>query len=153
MPSIFAIVAFIALIDPFDPAWERTKTIAIDDLAALQGKWKLVSFEENGEVREDHGLDFYLIIRGRTITRDSEVHRKYKQELFQIAMICGDTQLKAIDFTVKNKRDSEAIYELKNGVLRICSRQLKEGIPERPVEFVTTNRPDCTIVVLRREAK
>jgi uncharacterized protein (TIGR03067 family) len=110
--------------------------------AELDGLWKIVSVEIDGNVRQ---LDDDL----RWLIKDSKV--VYGDEPLAALTSYPTSTPKGIDLSfLEPKQDYEGIYALENGELRLCLNVRTTGAKERPFDFSTKDKPNWRIFTLER---
>lgn len=110
----------------------------------FKGLWRVTAFETNGKE-----LDADLIKRFEWIFENDKVTVKANaQERTSTFTVDPSKKLKTIDLVWKDKT-TVGIYDLQGDRLRICLA--KEGEKKRPPDFVSKERSDWTLLVLRRQ--
>ena len=121
-------------------------TAASGNLGRLQGDWDVIAFTQNGnkEYAVDNGVGMLVQIKGETITRIQTAPNgeKSETEWGRIALN-SQTNPKSIDIVNPDGPGGRllGIYELNDGVLRICFVEqsdidVAEGKPvKRPTKF------------------
>jgi uncharacterized protein (TIGR03067 family) len=110
----------------------------------LQGTWKLVSVETQGESKELGERQPRLVIKGDTATHAGA----------KTATMTVDTTAtpKIIDLRLVNPdRTYEGIYSVEGDTLKICVNKQTEGAKERPESFSTKNHDSWTLLVFERD--
>jgi uncharacterized protein (TIGR03067 family) len=114
----------------------------------LQGTWRVISVEAGGSAiptREYRGLAL-TFAAGKFSARRGE--EDGQQGTYSVDPTKSPRQM---DITRTNGpaqgRKQVAIYQLTGDLLKICSC---EASGDRPTGFDTRDRPDCTLMVLRR---
>jgi uncharacterized protein (TIGR03067 family) len=121
------------------------------ELKALQGTWKVVAAEQDGDP-----LD--RIVGGLLVVKDNNFHIK----------TAGGTELKGdlrldptkkprhIDFAhqegLLKDKTWQGIYELKDDVLKLCYAEA-DSDKERPTEFKTLKKSRLLLIEMKREKK
>lgn len=118
---------------------------ATNDLEALQGTWKTVSFEMRGRKMP---ADYILQIKGDQWTV-IQPNGKSNTCPFRITSSLTPRQIDMIPVTSTNEPMSKGIYKLEGDTLTICRT---EGGRARPQEFKTTSRAGI-LAVWQREKK
>jgi uncharacterized protein (TIGR03067 family) len=119
------------------------------DTAALQGAWKVIGSEQDGEkVPADDLKDLFLIFKGDAIY----IREGGKSEEKFSFKLDPARKPKHIDLTIqfgpnKGKVD-RAIYELDGSRLRICIQSSKDA--PRPSDFSTKSSGKLWLVVMER---
>jgi uncharacterized protein (TIGR03067 family) len=114
------------------------------ELNALQGVWKIVSVERDGEVTEFPEKPLRWVIKGNQI--------RYAGKPLAELTLAPATTPKNFDLTfLKPKRTCEGIYVIEGDTLKVCVNRQAEGVKERPLEFATRGKPDWRLLVLQRE--
>jgi uncharacterized protein (TIGR03067 family) len=115
----------------------------------LQGTWKVIAAEGNGEAAPPKEIEeMEIIFKGDSIqVREGNT----VQERFTYKLDIDKTP-RAIDFTFtegkKKGRTDRGIYLLEGDNLKICIQENKDK--PRPKEFTTRAGTDLSLVVLRR---
>lgn len=117
------------------------------ELDRLEGTWRVVSAEAGGmaiPAREHRDLRLTFKDGAFTATRGSEPRQE------GTFTIDPSTNPRKMDITRTVGKGEifkqQAIYHLAGNLLKICA-----SATERPTDFQTRDRPDCTLMVLRRE--
>jgi uncharacterized protein (TIGR03067 family) len=121
-----------------------------DDAKDLQGTWKFVSLEANGETKSAEDINGWkFVVEGDQawVVKPEETGKKCKFKLD------AAKAPKTIDLIVLEGDDkgkvAPGIYGLKNGRLRLCINIF--GDPSyRPTEFKTKDRDGAGFAVLER---
>lgn len=121
------------------------------DLKALEGTWKVVAAEHDGDP-----LD--RIVGGVMVIKENNFHVKTKggTELKGDLILSPTKKPKHIDYVhqdgpLKDKK-WEGIYELKGDTLKICYAEA-DSEKERPTEFKTLKNSKLLYLELSREKK
>src|SRR5258708_22453680 len=141
--SIIALSGLFLMTGPI-PADTPKDADVKKDVEKFQGKWTVVSIEENGKAAPaDEVAKFEVTIKGDLFTV------KIKDEDNKEMTIKLDPAKKppAIDLVPKNAKETTVlgIYKLDGDTLTICGTDEKK---ERPTEFAT--RKGITTIVLKR---
>jgi uncharacterized protein (TIGR03067 family) len=124
---------------------------ATKDKAELQGSWRAISSERDGQVQED-ARDHLLIFAGDTLTikKGDQVFAKGTFTL-DATQSPKTIDLKITAGPVEQGKDVKAhgIYELRAGTLRWCSA--RPGGEERPKQFTSKEGPGHLMVTLKKE--
>lgn len=116
------------------------------DQEQIQGKWKMVSSEKNGQQREVRVTQ--VVIKANTITF---VGPDGKASFDVAYTLDANKKPRAID--IKNEKGDETspgIYSLDGDTLKICTA--RPGM-ERPTEFATRPDSHLSLIVLMRDKK
>jgi uncharacterized protein (TIGR03067 family) len=112
--------------------------------AELQGTWKLVSVEREGEPAGSSERQPRLVIKGDTATHDGE----------KFATMTADATAapKLIDLRCADPdRTYEAIYSIEGDMLKICVNTQTEGAKERPAAFSIQGHESWRLLVFERD--
>ena len=111
----------------------------------LQGTWKLVSIEREGESREPLGGGSpRWIIKGDKVYYGGE-------EIIQLTADAS-TNPKVVDMKyLKPDRVYEGIYSVEKDSLKICLNKKTEGTKDRPSKFSTKDQADWILLIFERE--
>jgi uncharacterized protein (TIGR03067 family) len=110
--------------------------------AELQGSWKVVGLEVDGK-SNDPAISYVWVIKGDKVV--------YGGETLAALKVDATTTPKSIDLAfVKPERTYEAVYELRDGALRMCVNRVTEGVKERPTDFTTKEKPDRRLLTFER---
>lgn len=134
----------------FTMMFVATQTAMADDAKDLQGTWRVVSLEANGESKppeEFEGWKFVFEGDQAWLIKPEETGPKLKFKLD------ADKNPKTIDLIVQEGDDrgkvAPGIYGLKDGKLRLCINIF--GDPSyRPSEFKTQDHDGAGFAVLER---
>jgi uncharacterized protein (TIGR03067 family) len=114
-----------------------------DDKALLQGRWKVVSAEEEGKPREELAKA-RLIFQGDNLTvhvGDDKEEMTFKLDPAQ--------KPKTIDIQVPNEKEAAlGIYELNGDDLKLCVAEVE--VRKRPTEFKAKDK-QVLLLVLKRD--
>jgi uncharacterized protein (TIGR03067 family) len=114
------------------------------ELSALQGTWKLVSLETDGELREFPEKPLRWVIKGNKIL--------YAGAPLAVLRIDPATTPRSMDLGfLKPKRTREGIYVVEGDTLKVCVNRQTEGVKERPLDFATKGKPDWRLLVFQRD--
>jgi uncharacterized protein (TIGR03067 family) len=119
------------------------------DKAALQGAWRVVGSESNGEkVPADDLKDLFLLFGGDSIfVRESGKTSEKFSFLLDPTKKPKQIDLAFTDGPNKGRID-QAIYRLDGDKLFICIQQNKDS--PRPRDFVTAPKSHLSLVILQR---
>lgn len=119
------------------------------DRAALQGTWKVVGSEQDGEkVPAKEIQNLFLIFKDDTIhiREGGKTSERFRY------LIDPTRKIKEIDLTIQEGaqkgRTDRAIYRIEGNVLTICIQSNKDA--PRPREFATRERSNLWLVILER---
>lgn len=125
-------------------AAQATKEELQKERDRFKGLWRVTALEVNGkEIDPDVIKRFEWIFENDKVTVKANV-----QERDSTFTVDPTKKLKTIDLTWKDKT-TVGIYDLQGDRLRICLA--KEGEKKRPTDFVSKERSDVTLLVLRRQ--
>jgi uncharacterized protein (TIGR03067 family) len=116
------------------------------EFTSLQGTWKLVSVEVDGNLPD--------IVRGipRWVIRGDKVFYAGK-ELATLTLDASTTP-RSIDLGfLSAKRLYEGVYDVTGDTLKICVNRQTDGVKERPLGFATKDKPDLRLLVFKRLKK
>jgi uncharacterized protein (TIGR03067 family) len=132
--ATFAVLTFAA-----DAAAEPKK-----EAGELDGTWKLVSVEHEGqETERDDDV--------RWVIQDGQV--MYAGERLAGMVIYATAAPKGIDLSLHSpKNDYEGIYVLDKDELRICLNTTTTGTKERPSDFATKDKTNLRVLKFERMA-
>jgi len=123
---------------------------AKQDQEALQGAWRCVALEANGEkAPEEEAKKMTIVFKGDLLTAHTE-----GQEVAQEGKIVLDPSVKPkiMDFTYtkgdQKDKKLEGIYEVEKDDLKICANVMGTG---RPTEFKSS--ADTILLTFKREKK
>jgi uncharacterized protein (TIGR03067 family) len=111
--------------------------------AELQGAWRLVSVDTEGEPANLPDPEPVLVIEGERVLYGGEA----------IARISTDatTSPKVIDMRFNNpERIYEGVYAAKNDSLKVCLNAYTEGVKERPDAFSVKEHPAWRLLSFER---
>jgi uncharacterized protein (TIGR03067 family) len=112
-------------------------------LTELQGTWKLVSLEREGEVKEFADRAPHWVVKGDKVLYGGE-------ELATIAPDAATTP-KCLDFVFRQpKSENEGIYAIDGDTWRICVNWQADGVKERPQEFSTKDKSNYRTLVFQK---
>jgi uncharacterized protein (TIGR03067 family) len=112
--------------------------------AELQGTWKLVALEANGEVQ-----DGAVLGQPHWRIQGNKVHRAGQD----LAILTTDPKAtpKVIDLKMlRPDRVLEGIYGVDRDTLKICVNVQTDGVKERPLKLATKDQPQWRMLVFRR---
>jgi uncharacterized protein (TIGR03067 family) len=110
--------------------------------AELEGGWRIVSIELEGEARPLEE-EVRLVIQGEKVL--------YGDQTLAVATLYPDSTPKGIDLAFEEpKTQYEGIYAVEEDRLRICLNTRTMGVKERPSEFSTKEKPNLRIFTLQR---
>jgi uncharacterized protein (TIGR03067 family) len=112
-------------------------------LADLQGTWKLMSVEENGNSLDFADAPARLVIKGDRMRYGGE----------DVALLTADPAAspRIIDLSLlKPKKVLEGIYTADQDTLKICVNIDAEGVKQRPQELVTKGKQNLRLLVFER---
>jgi uncharacterized protein (TIGR03067 family) len=124
------------------------------DVKQLQGTWKTVAMEVEGQKVVVTGTTATVVIRGDTYTVEYPASPSGEAKVSQMTfkLDAGKTP-RAIDFTATVGPDagkpSRGIYELAGDTLKLCFNPEKGG--ERPTEFATRAGSRVRCITLERQ--
>jgi uncharacterized protein (TIGR03067 family) len=128
-------------------AGEPEGQAARKELAKLQGTWKLVELEMDGQV-----FEYPEDTQPRWLVTETRVSRQEDGKQWASLAIDLASKPKLLDLTrVGAERSMEAIYSVDDDTWRICVNPATEGVRERPTEFSTKGKPGWKLWVLKRE--
>ena len=138
--GIFCVVTVLVLAgDLARPAQDNKK-----DKSDLQGIWKLVRFERNGEENEFPANLPRWVIDGKTV--------RYAGETLATLSVLSDAKPRGLDLAwAKPKREYEAIYAIDGDTLKICLNRGADGVKERPTDFETKDNAGRYLFVFERQ--
>jgi uncharacterized protein (TIGR03067 family) len=114
-------------------------------LADLQGTWKLVSMERDGEKQPEaitQGQPAWLI-KGNKVSR-------HGQE-FGLLTVHTETTPRAIDLKLRSPaKVYEGIYAVEKNTLKVCFQAQTEGVKDRPSKLATEGQPSWRLLVFER---
>jgi uncharacterized protein (TIGR03067 family) len=113
------------------------------ELVPLQGTWKAVAFEVNGENRDIPGKPPQWVIKGNKVFYGGE-------ELAEL-IVDNTTTPRCFDLSFrKPKKVLEGIYSVEKDTLKLCVNRQAEGAKERPMSFKTKDKPELRLLVFER---
>jgi uncharacterized protein (TIGR03067 family) len=115
-----------------------------EEFAPLQGTWKLVSLEADGEMREIPEPPPRWVIKGDKVLYAGG----------PLADLTLDTMTtpRSVDLHfLKPKKVLEGVYSLDGDTLKVCVNRLTEGVKERPLGFSTKGKSEWRLLVFQRE--
>jgi uncharacterized protein (TIGR03067 family) len=116
---------------------------AKEDLAALQGTWKLVSLEINGEMAEIGTPASTWVIRG------DKVH--YGGAPLAVLKLDASTNPRNVDLhLIKPERVLEGVYAVEGDTFKLCVNRQADGVKERPLGFSTKDKALWSLLVFKR---
>jgi len=120
------------------------ETKADNGVAELEGTWKLISIEANGEAVDMSGNQPRWVIKGDKVLYGGD----------ELAVLTADPSAtpKLLDTQFLNpKRVFEAIYAIEQDTLKICLNKQTEGVKERPQVLSTKDHENWRFLVFERE--
>jgi uncharacterized protein (TIGR03067 family) len=134
--SFLVTLSLLAAEKPADPPVKK-------ELAELQGTWKLVSVEINGEDGDSKAQPRW-IIKGDKVSYGG-------QELAVLKTDASATP-KIIDLAFRDpKKVYEGIYAVDKDTLKICLNAKSDTLKERPAEFSTMDKEHLRLLVFKRD--
>ncbi len=110
----------------------------------LQGTWKIVGLEAEGEDAEFPSNLPRWVIKGDKVF--------YAGEVLARLTIDPATTPRTVDLAFDNpKRVFEAVYVVDGDTLKISVNRLDAAVKERPLDFETKDKPGRRLLVLERE--
>jgi len=134
--SFFLTLPLLAAEKPAEPPVKK-------ELAELQGTWKMVSLEINGEDSNEKSQPRW-VIKGDKVFYGGQ----------EIAVLKSDTSAtpKIIDLDFRDpKKVYEGIYEVAKDTLKICLNARSDTLKERPADFSTKDKEHLRLLVFQRE--
>jgi uncharacterized protein (TIGR03067 family) len=126
------------------PAWAADGEGKKDQLAGLQGSWKVTSLEVNGKPSELPNISFWLVVKGDKVFYGGQELAKLTAE--------PDATPPGIDLAFRNpERVLEGVYAVDGDTLKLCVNRQTEGVKERPNVFSTEGKPEWRLLVLKRD--
>jgi len=121
-----------------------------NEMAALEGTWKVVFFERDGKIHEQNeGKDVKnytkVVIKGNKFT----IHPHIGGPRTSTFKIDSTKRPKWFDDVPDGTKSWPGIYELENDILKIYFDS--KGVLKRPTEFKTTQNSGLALFVLNRE--
>jgi uncharacterized protein (TIGR03067 family) len=113
--------------------------------AELQGCWKLVSLETNGQTADPlGGGEPRWIVKGDKILYGGE-------EIIQFTADASASP-RIIDLKYRDPKSTfEGIYVVEKGKLKVCLNKRTEGAKDRPAKFSTEDQADWVLLVFEHE--
>ena len=113
-------------------------------LAELQGRWKLVSIEGDGQVNDLSDMRVWWVIKGDKV--------RYGGEDFALLTTDAAAAPKVIDLRLsRSGRVYEGIYSVEEDTLKVCINKQTEGAKERPHVLSTAGKENWRLLVFRRD--
>lgn len=113
-------------------------------LAELQGIWKLVGFEIEGNPAEFPANLPRWVIKGDKV--------RYGGEELAVLTVDAATIPQSIDLDFrKSERVDEGVYAVDGDKLKICVSRPVDGVKERPLDFATEGKPTRRLLVFERQ--
>ena len=110
----------------------------------LQGTWKIVGLEADGEDAE------FPANLPRWVIKGDKVY--YAGEVLAQLTIDPATTPRTVDLAFDNpRRVFEAVYAVEGDTLKFSVNRLDAAVKERPLDFETKDKPGRRLLVLRRE--
>lgn len=130
---------------------------AKNELARMQGEWRLVRGEENGEAAPEYAVEHLKWkFNGNQLTFSGIEPLTDKASMLTITLD-PTAKPKCIDLKVVVGSEKgaviEGIYEWEKNDLKVCLAFLNGGVPNRPLEFGTRAGSTRVLFVLRRVEK
>jgi uncharacterized protein (TIGR03067 family) len=141
---LLRIAMLLLLAAPPRAADRPAETKADKRLADLQGTWKLISIETNGEANDLSGNQPRWVIKGDKVLYGGD----------ELAVLTADASAtpKLLDVQLLDpKRVFEGIYAIEKDTLRICLNKQAEGVKERPHTFSTKEQENWRLLVFERD--
>jgi uncharacterized protein (TIGR03067 family) len=137
----------ILLIAGLVVAEARSKeTLSKNDLAKLQGSWRVVAGESKGKPKpEDAVKDLKWIVKGNMITLKGDEGKNFELRF----KINATKKPKTIDVINPERKETvQGIYQLDKDTWKLCV-----GVPgeKRPADFKTREDLNTALFVLERE--
>jgi uncharacterized protein (TIGR03067 family) len=142
MLSLFAFILNLAI--SFGATQSSAAAPDKQDLAELQGAWKLVSIESNGKALELTDRQPRWVIQGDKVLYGGE----------DLARLTVDVKAmpKLVDLKFASPdKVYEAIYTIEKDTLKICLNRQSEGVKERPLVFSTKDKANWRLLVFERD--
>jgi uncharacterized protein (TIGR03067 family) len=137
--ACFLIVTTLGLVAAQAAAGQEDKK----RLGELQGTWKLVRFEVNGEANEFPANLPYWVIKGDKVL--------YAGAELAGLTVDAATKPRSVDLNLlKAKRTDEGIFASDGDTLKICLSK-PAAVKERPLDFTTEGKPDRRLLVFERQ--
>jgi uncharacterized protein (TIGR03067 family) len=116
---------------------------APEELADLQGKWKLTAVEVDEREAELPGDLPILEIKNDNIF--------YGNEHLATLVVDASANPKTVDLQFQDPRKTyEGIYFVEPDTLRLCVNNTTDGAKQRPAELATKDHPTFRLLVLKR---
>ena len=140
LPGLLLVSALALAGDTARPAQGDKK-----EVADLQGIWKLVRFERDGEAADDFPTNLpRWVIDGKTV--------RYGGETLATLTVLSDAKPRGLDLAwARPKREYEAIYAVEGDTLKICLNRAADGVKERPTDFATKDHAGRRLLVFERQ--
>jgi uncharacterized protein (TIGR03067 family) len=138
------IAVLLILTAPLRAADRPADTKAHKGVPELQGNWKLITIEANGEANDLTGNQPRWVIKGDKVFYGGD----------ELAVLTADPSAtpKLVDVQFLNpKRVFEGIYAIEQDMLRICLNKQTEGVKERPHALSTKDHENWRLLVFERE--
>lgn len=119
-----------------------------DDLRKLDGRWRLVSVEQNEltTILDENAEVIFTIRRGELFLQDNKVGSLSFPETEAIV------KPKLVDVQLGDQGTVEGIYDLDGDTWRVCINNASQGdSKERPTEFSSRGSPTYQLFVFQRE--
>src|SRR4051812_5597431 len=118
--------------------------VADDPSSKLEGAWKILSVESEGEARQLDD-DVRWLIKGDKVF--------YGGEPLATVINYRASTPKGIDLSFHEpQKEYEGIYAIENDVLRVCLNTRTSGPKERPSDFATKDKPNSRVLAFQRLA-
>jgi uncharacterized protein (TIGR03067 family) len=141
---LLRIAMLLLLAAPLRAADRPAETKADKRLADLQGTWKLISIEMNGEANDLSGSQPRWVIKGDKVLYGGD----------ELAVLTADASAtpKLLDVQLLNpKRVFEGIYVVEDERLKFCLNKQTEGVKERPQAFSTKDHENWRLLIFQRD--
>jgi uncharacterized protein (TIGR03067 family) len=141
---LLRIAMLLLLAAPLRAADRPPETKADTRVAELQGTWKLISIETNGEASDLTGNQPRWVVKGNKVLYGGD----------ELAVLTADASAtpKLLDVQLLNpKRVLEGIYAIEQDRLRICLNKQTEGVKERPHALSTKDQENWRLLVFERD--
>jgi uncharacterized protein (TIGR03067 family) len=110
----------------------------------LQGTWKLISVEIEGEAKEPIGGQVLWTISGEDVSYGD-------RKLATLTVDAGSSpQLIDLKFTDPEGVVYEGIYRVEKGILKICINGQGDGAKNRPTSFATVDKPNWRLLTFEQ---
>jgi uncharacterized protein (TIGR03067 family) len=144
MLTLARIACLLTVTVPLPAADDLSDASAKNGPAELQGNWRLLSVEINGQDLDLAGNQPKWVIKG------SKVHYG-GEELTRLTADPAATP-KILDLAfLKPKKVYEGIYSVDQDTLKVCLNNQTEGVKERPQEFSTKDKGNWRLLVFKRD--